>query len=54
MLLDTVEATLQAFLPAKKAELRPASYVALERHLLRYVKPLHGLGAALVSRRASW
>ena len=48
---DTVEATLRLFLSEKKQTLRPRSYVAVERHLLRYAKPLHGLGVALVSRR---
>ena len=48
---DTVEAMLRLFLPEKKQTLRPGSYIALERHMLRYAKPLHGLGVALVSRR---
>jgi len=48
---DTVEATLRLYLPEKKRALVPRSHVALERHLLRYAKPLHGLGVALVSRR---
>jgi integrase len=48
---DTVEATLRSFLPAKRADLRPRSYISLERHLLRYAKPLHSLGVALVTRR---
>jgi hypothetical protein len=41
---------LRLFLPEKKQALRPGSYIALERHLLHYAKPLHGLGVALVSR----
>jgi integrase len=48
---DTVDATLRLYLPEKKQRLAPRSYVAVERHLLRYAKPLHGLGVALVSRR---
>jgi integrase len=48
---DTVEATLRLFLSEKKQALRPSSYVGVERHLLRYAKPLHGLGVAMVSRR---
>jgi hypothetical protein len=48
---DTVEAAFRAYLPAKKAELRSSSYTSTERHLLRYAKPLHGLGVALVGRR---
>ena len=48
---DTVEEMLRLFLPEKKQTLRPSSYITLERHMLRYAKPLHGLGVALVSRR---
>ena len=48
---DTVEAILRLYLPEKRRTLAPRSCVELERHLLRYAKPLHGLGAALVSRR---
>jgi integrase len=48
---DTVEATLRLYLPEKKQALRPDSYRGVERHLLRYARPLHGLGVALVTRR---
>src|SRR6516164_4678333 len=48
---DTVKAMLRLFLPEKKQALRPGSYIGLERHMLRYAKPLHGLGVALVTRR---
>jgi integrase len=48
---DTVEATLRLYLPEKKQALRPGSYKGVERHLLRYARPLHGLGVALVTRR---
>jgi len=48
---DTVEAMLRLYLPEKKQTLAPRSCVEVERHLLCYAKPLHGLGAALVSRR---
>jgi hypothetical protein len=48
---DTVEAMLHVYLPEKKATLAPASRIQTERHLLKYAKPLHGLGVALVSRR---
>jgi integrase len=48
---DTFEATLRQYLPEKKQTLVPGNYIATERHLLRYAKPLHGLGVALVSRR---
>jgi integrase len=46
-----VEAVLRLYLPEKRQTLAPGSVVAAERHLLRYAKPLHGLGVALVSRR---
>jgi hypothetical protein len=48
---DTVEGTLRIYLPEKKATVEPSTYIGIERHLLRYAKPLHGLGVALVSRR---
>jgi integrase len=48
---DTVEAVLRLYLPEKRQALAADSYRGLERHLLTYAKPLHGLGVALVSRR---
>jgi integrase len=48
---DTVEATLRLYLPEKRQTLALNTCRSLERHLLRYAKPLHGLGVALVSRR---
>jgi integrase len=48
---DTVEAVLRLYIPEKRQKLSPGSVVALERHLLVYAKPIHGLGVALVSRR---
>lgn len=48
---DTVEGTLRIYLPDKKATVEPSTYIGIERHLLRYAKPLHGLGVALVTRR---
>ena len=48
---DTVEATLRLYLPEKKQALRSSSYEAVERHLLRHAKSLHGLGVASVTRR---
>jgi site-specific recombinase XerD len=38
-------------LPDKKATVEPSTYIGIERHLLRYAKPLQGLGVALVTRR---
>jgi integrase len=48
---DTVEAVLRLYLPEKRQTLALNTCRALEHHLLRYAKPLHGLGVALVSRR---
>jgi integrase len=42
---------LRLYLPEKRQALAAGSYRGLERHLLTYAKPLHGLGVALVSRR---
>jgi integrase len=48
---ETFEALLRLYLPEKRQALVPSSYINLERHLLRYAKPLHGIGVALVTRR---
>ena len=48
---DTVEGALRFYLPEKKQVLRGSSYEAVERHLLRHAKSLHGLGVASVTRR---
>jgi integrase len=48
---QTLEATLRGYLPMKKQTLRPRSYVEVERHLLIYWKPLHGLSLRLVTTR---
>jgi integrase len=48
---DTMEAVLRLYLPEKRQGLAPGSYVATERHLLTYAKPLHGLGVASITRR---
>jgi integrase len=49
---ETVGATLQVYLPHKKQNMRPRSYVETERHLLRHCKPLHKLPLTKVDRRA--
>jgi integrase len=49
--VDTVEALLRLYLPEKKPSLAPRSRIEVERHLLRYAKPLHGLGVTSVTRR---
>jgi Arm DNA-binding domain len=42
---DTVEATLRIYLPEKRATVASSTYIGVERHLLRYAKPLHGLAS---------
>lgn len=46
---QTIEATLRTFLPQKRLTLRPNSYRQIERHLLRYLQPLHRTPLRLVS-----
>jgi integrase len=48
---DTVEAVLRLYLPEKRQGLAPGSYIATERHLLVYARPLHGLGVDRITRR---
>lgn len=39
---ETMAAVLKTYLPIKRANLRPRSYVEVERHLLKHYRPLHG------------
>jgi integrase len=48
---DTVEAMLRLYLPEKKPSLSPRSIREVERHLLTYAKPLHGMAVASITRR---
>jgi integrase len=48
---DTVEAMLKPYLAEKGPKLSPRTRREIERHLLRYAKPLHGLGIAAITRR---
>jgi integrase len=48
---DTVEAMLKPYLAEKKPKLAPRTRPEIERHLLTYAKPLHGLGVASITRR---
>jgi integrase len=48
---DTVEAMLKPYLAEKKPKLSPRTVPEVERHLLVYAKPLHGLGVASITRR---
>src|SRR6516164_5005877 len=49
---ETMIAVVQSYLTYQSGHLRPRSYRDLERHLLRYCKPLHGLQLAKINRRA--
>jgi integrase len=48
---DTVEAMLKPYWGEKKPKLAPRTQPEIERHLLTYAKPLHGLGVASITRR---
>jgi integrase len=49
---ETFEAVVTAqYLPHKQRELRPQPFKDVERHLLRYAKPLHRLQLETISRR---
>jgi integrase len=48
---ETMDAALRAYLPFVKGKLKPRTYVEVERHLLKHVKPLHGLQLAAIDRR---
>jgi Arm DNA-binding domain len=48
---ETVGAVLESYLPHKKANMRPRSYLETERHLLRHCRVLHRLPLE-VNRRA--
>jgi integrase len=48
---DTVEAMLRRYLPEKKSAVSLRTKREVERHLLTYAKPLHGLGVASITRR---
>ena len=48
---DTFEAIAKKYLIARRAELRPRSYVEIERHIAKHAKPLNGLPVANITRR---
>jgi integrase len=48
---ETMAAVAQSYLTYQSGHLRPRSYRELERHLLRYSKPLHGLQLQKIDRR---
>jgi integrase len=49
---ETMGAVTQSYLTYQSGHLRPRSYRELERHLLRYSKPLHGLQLRKIDRRS--
>ena len=49
---ETLGAVVQSYLTYQSEHLRRRSYTEVERHLLKYCKPLHGLQLQKVDRRA--
>jgi integrase len=48
---DTLEPTIERYLTRRQPDLKPRTFVELERHLLKDAKPLHSLALAEVDRR---
>jgi integrase len=48
---ETMLAVAQSYLAYQSGHLRPRSYRQVERHLLRYCKPLHGLQLQKIDKR---
>jgi Arm DNA-binding domain len=48
---ETLGAVVQSYLTYQSGHLRRRSYTEVERHLLRYCKPLHGLQLQKIDRR---
>ena len=48
---ETMAVVAQSYLAYQTRHLRPRSYVEVERHLMRYCKPLHGQQLAKIDRR---
>ena len=48
---ETMAAVTQSYLTYQSGHLRRRSYTEVERHLLKYCKPLHGLQLAKIDRR---
>jgi integrase len=49
---ETFKAALTQFLSRKKAQLKPRSYLEIERHLVVHAKPLHSFPVAAIGRRS--
>jgi integrase len=50
--VETMGATLEAYLAHQRARLKPRSLVEVERHLRKHCRPLHGLRLDKIDRRA--
>jgi hypothetical protein len=50
--VETLGATLEAYLAHKRTRLRSRSMVEIERHLRKHCRPLHGLRLDKIDRRA--
>jgi integrase len=48
---ETFDAILKEYLKRKRLDMKPRSYLEVERHLLNYAKPLHRLQLAKIERR---
>ncbi|HMA71391.1 MAG TPA: site-specific integrase [Xanthobacteraceae bacterium] len=48
---ETFEAIALQYLAVRKREMRPGAYDQIDRHLLKYAKPLHGLQLAGITQR---
>ena len=51
--VETMGATLEAYLEHQRARLKPRSLVEVERHLRKHCRPLHGLRLDKIDRRLS-
>jgi integrase len=49
--IETMGATLDAYLAHKRAHLKPSSLIEIERHLRKNCRPLHGLRLDKIDRR---
>src|SRR5262245_4095839 len=48
---ETMSAILENYLVFKRGELKPRSYVEIERHLMKNARPLHSLPVSKITRR---
>jgi integrase len=48
---ETFEVIAKSYLAVRKRDMRPSAYDQIDRHLLKYAKPLHGLQLANITQR---